>query len=66
MPDYQCDFLDGDGEPVRTEVFLALGDPEARREAMKLMARVGRFSGFELWTKGRIVAEYPSVKDGLE
>jgi hypothetical protein len=63
MPAYQCHFLNDDGQPVRTEVLRASATSDARREAMTLLTKVGRFSGFELLAEGRIVAEYRPVKE---
>ena len=48
MPPYECCFLGENNQSVRTEVLGADDELEARREAMKLMMRVGRFSGYEL------------------
>jgi hypothetical protein len=63
MTTYQCCFLGEDNQPVRTQILGAQDEPEARREAMNLMMRVGRFSGYELWTEGRLIAEYRPVKE---
>jgi hypothetical protein len=63
MPTYECCFLGEDNQPVRTEVLGANDEREARREAMNLMMRVGRFSGYELWAEGRLIAEYRPVKE---
>ncbi len=63
MPTYQCCFLGENGQTVRTEVLGARDEPDARREAMTRMMRVGRFSGYELWTEGRIIAEHRPVKE---
>ena len=62
MPTYQCCFLDENAQTVRTEVLGARDAFDARREAMTLMTRVGRFSGYELWAEGRKVDEYRPVK----
>ena len=63
MPPYECCFLGENGQTVRTEVLGARDELEARREATKLMMRVGRFSGYELWAQGRLIAEYRPVKE---
>jgi hypothetical protein len=63
MPTYQCCFLDENDKTVRTEVLGACDDLDARRKAMTLMTRVGRFSGYELWAEGRKVEIYRSVKE---
>ena len=39
-------------------------DSHAHRDAMTLLARVGLFSGYELWEDGRKVDVYPLVKLG--
>jgi|HubBroStandDraft_6_1064221.scaffolds.fasta_scaffold456002_1 hypothetical protein len=60
MPTYECSFLDESGQIVRTEMFRAPADLEARREVMTRMTRVGRFAGYELWVEGRkVVVERP-------
>jgi hypothetical protein len=63
MPTYQCYFLDENEKTVRTEVLAARDERDARREAMTLMTRVGRFSGYELWAEGRQVEVYRPVKE---
>jgi hypothetical protein len=63
MPTYQCSFLGENNKTVRTEVLRAFDDLDARREARILMARVGRFSGYELRSEGRQVEVYRSVKE---
>jgi hypothetical protein len=63
MPTYQCCFLDENDKTVRTEVLGACDDLDARRVAMTLMTRVGRFSGYELWAEGRKVEIYRPVKE---
>ena len=50
MPMYQCCFLDATGSPVRTQALGSSDDRDAHREAMSLLVRTGRFSGFELWS----------------
>ena len=50
MPMYQCCFLNATGSPVRTQALGSSDDRDARREAMALLVRTGRFSGFELWS----------------
>jgi hypothetical protein len=63
MPTYECCFLGEDNQPVRTQILDAHDELGARREAMNLMMRVGRFSGYELWVEGQIIAEYRPVKE---
>jgi hypothetical protein len=63
MPPYECCFLGENGQTVRTEVLRTNDELEAHREAMNLMMRVGRFSGYELWAEGRLIAEYRPVKE---
>jgi hypothetical protein len=63
MPIYQCYFLDENQKTLRTQVLGARDYADARREAMSIMARVGRFSGYELWAEGRKVDEYRPVKE---
>lgn len=63
MPPYECCFLGENGQTVRTEVLGANDELEARRETMNLMMRIGRFSGYELWAQGRLIAEYRPVKE---
>ena len=63
MTTYQCCFLGEDDQPLRTQILGAQDEVEARREAMTLMMRVGRFSGYELWAEGRLIAEYRPVKE---
>ncbi len=63
MPTYQCCFLGEDNQPVRTEVLSARDELGARREAMNLMMRVGRFSGYELSAEGRIIMEYRPIDE---
>ena len=63
MPTYECCFLGEDNQPLRTQVLGAHDELEARREAMNLMMRVGRFSGYELRAEGRLIAEYRPVKE---
>jgi hypothetical protein len=65
MPIYQCCFLGEDNQPVRTEVLSARDELGARREAMNLMMRVGRFSGYELWAEGRVITEYRPAKASI-
>jgi hypothetical protein len=63
VPKYQCCFRDESGKTVRTEFLAASDDLDARREAMTLMMRVGRFSSYELWDEGRKVDKYQPVKE---
>jgi hypothetical protein len=62
MPTYHCHFLDEKARVLRTETIAASNDIDARREAMILMTKVGRFSGYELWEDLRLVDEYMPVK----
>jgi hypothetical protein len=64
MARYQCWFLDEDERVVRIEVLGSCNDPDAHREAMTLMMRIGHFSGFELWEDERKVAAYNPAKAG--
>jgi hypothetical protein len=63
MPIFQCCFLDENEQTVRTEVLGSRDEVDARREAMTLMMRVGRFAGYELWAEGRKIAEHRPVKE---
>ena len=63
MPTYECCFLNENEQTLRTEAFRADDDRDAHREVMTLLRRVGRFSGYELWTEGRKVEVYRPVKD---
>jgi hypothetical protein len=63
MPKYQCRFLDESEKTVRAEVLAASDDLDAHREAMTLLMRVGRFSGYELWDEGRKVEGYQPAKE---
>ena len=49
MPLYRCCFLDETGSAVWTQALGSSDDRDAHREAMALLVRTGRFSGFELW-----------------
>jgi len=62
MPTYQCHFLSEKATVLRLETFVAPDDMDARREAMILMTKIGRFSGYELWEDLRLVDEYMPVK----
>jgi hypothetical protein len=62
MSTYQCCFLDENENIVRTEDLRACDELEAHREAMTLMMRVGRFSGYELRAEGRKIEVYKPVK----
>ena len=65
MPKYQCHFLDESKSVVRVESLGSCDDDsDAHREAMILLAKVGRFSGYELWDDGRKVDAYVPVKSG--
>jgi hypothetical protein len=61
MPTYKCHFLDEKATVRRMEIFAASDDIDARREAMILMTKIGRFSGYELWDDLRLVDEYMPV-----
>jgi hypothetical protein len=63
MPTYECCFLDKNDQTVRTEVFRAFSDLDARREVMTRMMRVGGFSSYELWVEGRKVVIDRPVKE---
>lgn len=63
MPTFQCCFLDQNEQTVRIEVLGARDEADARREAVTLITRFGRFSGYELWVEGRKIAEYRPVKE---
>jgi len=54
VPTYHCHFLDDKATVVRMESFVASNDLDARREAMILMTRIGRFCGYELWEDLRL------------
>ena len=63
MPRYQCHFTDGSKRVVRVENLGSCDDDsDAHREAMTLLAKVGHFSGYELWEDGRKVDVYGPVK----
>jgi hypothetical protein len=65
MPKYQCHFLDENERVVRIENLGSCGeDRDAHREAMLLIAKVGHFSGYELWQDGRKVEVYRPEKSG--
>jgi hypothetical protein len=64
MSRYECCFLDENDKVVRIEVLGSCDDGDAHREAMTLMAKIGRFSGFELWDDGRKVDVYRPIKIG--
>jgi hypothetical protein len=49
---------------VRIEILGSCDDGDAHCEAMTLMAKIGRFSGFELWDEGRKVDSYKPAKAG--
>jgi hypothetical protein len=54
MPKYQCHFLDENESVVRIEnLGSCCDDRDAHREARLLLAKVGHFSGYELWDDGR-------------
>jgi hypothetical protein len=62
MPRYRCCFLDENDQVVRTEELQSCDDSDAHREAMTLFAKIGRFSGYELWQDGRKVDERRPVE----
>jgi hypothetical protein len=62
MPMYQCCFLDEAGSPVRTQALGSSDDRDAHREAMALLVRTGRFSGFELWNGDLRIEIYPRAR----
>jgi hypothetical protein len=62
MPRYRCCFLDENDQVVRTEELQSCDDGDAHREAMLLLSRIGRFSGYELWQDGRKVDERRPVE----
>jgi len=62
MAAYQCCFLDGNGQVVRTEVLRPGDEVRVHRDAMALVTRAGRFSGYELWAEGRKVEMYRPLK----
>lgn len=65
MPIYQCEFLDENERVVRVENLGSCDDDnDAHRQAMTLLAKVGHFTGYELWQAGRKVDVYKSVKLG--
>ena len=61
MPTFHCRLVDGSGDVVRTEVLKASDERDARRDAMSLMMKIGRFAGYELWENGRRLAGYKPV-----
>ena len=63
MPKYRCHFLDENERVVRIENLGCCGDDrEAHRAAMTIFARVGHFSGYELWEDDRKIDVYRPVK----
>jgi hypothetical protein len=58
---YRCCFLNEDDQVVRVEELNSYDDRGAHRDAMSLMAKIGRFSGYILWSDGRKVDEYRPV-----
>jgi hypothetical protein len=65
MPKYQCHFLDENKRVVRIENLGSCDDDSnARREARVLIAKVGHFSGYELWQDGRKIEVYRPEKSG--
>jgi hypothetical protein len=49
--------LNEEGQIARLEELNSYDDGDARREPMLLLAKTGRFSGYELWREGRKVDE---------
>ena len=63
MPKYQCYFVDENDKAVRFENLGSCdSDRDAHRQAMTLMARVGHFTGYELWENGRKVDVYKPAR----
>jgi hypothetical protein len=58
MSRYRCFFLNQDGQVARVEELNSYDDSDAHRDAVSLLTRTGRFSGYELWRDGRKVDEY--------
>jgi hypothetical protein len=58
MPRYRCCFLSEDGQVTRVEELNSYDDGDAHRDAVSLLSRIGRFSGYELWRDGRKVDEF--------
>jgi hypothetical protein len=58
----RCCFLDERHVVVSIEELESFDDPDARRDVMALLARTGRFFGYELSRNGRKVDERTSVK----
>jgi hypothetical protein len=62
MARYRCYFLNEDGQVARVEELPGCDDGDARRDAKRLLARTGRFSGYELWRDdGQKVDQYRPV-----
>ena len=61
MPTYQCRLLNENEDVVRIEALGSGNDFDARREAMNLMMKTGRFRGYELWHQGLKVETYRPV-----
>jgi hypothetical protein len=61
MPRYRCCFLSEDGQVARVEELNSDDDDDAHRDAVHLLSRIGRFSGYELWRDGRKVDEFKSA-----
>jgi hypothetical protein len=55
LASYRCCFLNEHDAVVRIEELDSFDDPDAHRDVMALMARTGRFSGYEWWRNGRKV-----------
>jgi hypothetical protein len=61
MARYRCCFLNEDDEVLPIEELESHDHDDARREAMFLLAKTGRYSGYELWRDGRKVEEFKSA-----
>jgi hypothetical protein len=59
---YRCCSFNEDDEVVRIEELASYDEDDARREAIFLLAKSGRFSGYELWRDGRKVDEYRPIR----
>jgi hypothetical protein len=62
MARYRCCFLNENGQVARLEDLNSSDDGDAHRDAMSLLARTGRFSGYELWRGGRKVDDFKPPK----
>jgi hypothetical protein len=55
---YRCCFLNQEDQVVMVEELNSYDDRDAHHDAVSLMAKAGRFSGYELWRDGRKVDEF--------